>query len=84
MDRLMATVITELRQAVLAGGTRLRARCLVTQLAGSSSSQIGEETGVAQLGLLASSAEQPASIKAVPSRIVGAVGGASGKRCQGA
>ena len=80
--RRTPTLTAGLRQAVLAEGTRLRASGLATQLRGSASSETGEETSVAQLGLIASSAEQPASIKAVPSRIVGAVGCASGKRCQ--
>ena len=60
-------LIVELRQAVLAQGTKLRASGLATQLGGS-----------------ASSAEQPASIKAVPCRIAGAVGCACGERCQDA
>ena len=81
-NRPLATLIAELRQAVIAEGTRLRARGLVAQLGGSASSETGEETSAAQPGSIASSAEQPASIKAVPSRIVRAVGCASGKRRQ--
>ena len=76
----MSTFIVELRQAVLAEGTRLRARGLAAQLGGSASSETGEETTAAQPGSTASSAEQPASIKAVPSRIARPLGSASGKR----
>ena len=63
--RPLPTLIAELRQAVLAEGTRLRARGLAAQLGGSASSETGEETSAAQPGLTASSAEQPASINAL-------------------
>ena len=55
--RPLATLIAELRQAVLAEGTRLRARGLAAQLGGSASSETGEETTAAQPGSTASSAE---------------------------
>ena len=76
--RPLAMLIAELRQAVLAEGCRLHASGLATQLGGSSSSEIGEGTSAAQPGSIASCAEQPESIKAVPSRIVRAVGSAIG------
>ena len=79
-DRPLPTLIAELRQAVLAEGTRLRAGGLAAKLGGSASSETGEETSAAQPGSTASSAEQPASIKAVPSRIVRPVRFANGKR----
>ena len=72
--RSLPTLIAELRQAVLAEGTRLRARGLAAQLGGSASNETGEETTAAQPVSTVSSAEQPASIKVVPSRIAGPVG----------
>ena len=84
-NRPTSTLSAELRQAVLAGGIRLGARRLATQLGeiystlrpsalgtqleGSASSETGEETNVAQLGSIASSAEETACIKAVRRRI---------------
>ena len=95
-NRPTSTLITELQQTVLAKGSSLRARdgatqlgkiystlranALATQLEGSASSETWEEASVAQLGSIASSAEETARIKAVRSRIVRTVGCASGKR----
>ena len=59
----------------------LRARGPAAQLGGSASSETGEETSAAQAGSTASSAEQPASINAVPTRVVRPVEFANGKRC---
>ena len=81
-NRTLMTLIAELRQAVLAEGTRLRARGLAAQLGGSASNETGEETTAAQPVSTASSAEQPACIKVVPSRIAGPVGSVSAKRRQ--
>ena len=58
----------------------LGASGLATQQGGSSNIEIEE----AQPGSVASSVEQPGFVQPVPSRIVGAVGCASGKRCQDA
>ena len=82
--RSTQTLIAELRQAVLAEGSRLIARSVATQLGRSARSETGEATSAAQPGSIASSTEQLASTKAVSGRILGAVGCASGKRLQGA
>ena len=77
--RPLATLIVELRQAVLAEGTRLRARGLAAQR-GVSASSAPPLAKPAFASAAASSAEQPASINAVPSRVVRPVEFASGKR----
>ena len=63
-DRPTATLIAELRQAVLAEGTRLRARGLAAQR-GVSASSAPPLAKPAFASAAASSAEQPASINAV-------------------
>ena len=65
-NRPLATLIAELRQAVLAEGTRLRSRGLAAQPGVSANSETGEETSAAQPGSTAISAEQLASINVVP------------------
>ena len=78
--RPTATLIAEVRQAVLAEGTRLRARGRAAQL-GVSASSAPPLAKPAFASAAASSAAQPASIDAVPSRVVRPVEFASGKRC---
>ena len=68
-NRPLATLIAELRQAVLAEGTRLRARGLAAQR-GVSASSAPPLAKPDFASAAASSAEQPASINAVPSRVV--------------
>ena len=69
-----------LRQALLAEATRLRARGLAAQ-PGVSASSAPPLAKPAFASAAASSAEQPASINAVPSRVVRPVEFANGKRC---
>ena len=79
-ERPLATLIAELRQAVLVEGARLRARSLAAQ-PGVSANSAPPLAKPAFASAAASSAEQPASINAVPSRVVRPVEFASGKRC---